>query len=90
MLVMDYNGEKFKREIMETLRANPEGLTIQDLAKKTGAHRQTVTKYVLWLEGAGVIIRRRVGAATLHYLKSRFVEAVKEKDILDKLKKKLG
>jgi len=86
---MKYNDEKFKRKILEALRVNPQGLTIQDLSKKIGAHRQTITKYVLWLEGAGVIIRRRVGAVTLHYPKSRFVEAVKEKDILDKLKRKL-
>lgn len=86
---MRYGDEKFKRKIIETLRTNPEGLSIQDLSKRTGAHRQTVTKYVLWLEGAGVVVRRRIGSVTLHYLKSRFVEAVRERDILDKLKKKL-
>jgi DNA-binding IclR family transcriptional regulator len=61
-----------KKRIVEILREHPEGLTIQDLAKITGAHRQTVTKYVLWLDGAGIVYRRRIGAITLQYLKKYF------------------
>lgn len=66
------NGDSLKEKIQEILKKHPEGLTIQDLAKITGAHRQTVTKYVLWLEGAGIVYRRRIGAVTLQYLKKYF------------------
>lgn len=61
------NGEIIKKRIMETLKAHPEGLTIRDLSSILGAHRQTITKYVLVLEAKDMIYRRRVGSATLHY-----------------------
>lgn len=83
------NSEEIKRKIVETIRKHPEGLTIEALSKTLGMHRQTVTKYVLELKGAGVIIRRRVGSATLHYLKERFVQRVLEERIIERLKKKL-
>lgn len=64
--------EKIKEKIVETVRKHPEGLTILELAKIIGAHRQTITKYVLVLEATEVIYRRRVGSATLHYLQEQF------------------
>ncbi len=66
------NGDKaeaFRNSIAATLKEHPEGLTIEDLSKILKSHRQTVTKYILWLEGAGIIYRRRIGAVTLHYMK---------------------
>jgi DNA-binding IclR family transcriptional regulator len=66
------NADYLKERIIEILKEHPEGLTIQELSKITGAHRQTVTKYVLWLEGAGIVFRRRIGAVTLQYLKKQF------------------
>lgn len=86
---MNDNGDGVKKHIVETLKAHPEGLTILGLAEIIGSHRQTITKYVLVLEATGVIHRRRVGSATLHYLKEMFVERVKEKEILEKIKKRL-
>ncbi|MBI4021139.1 MAG: hypothetical protein HY369_02765 [Candidatus Aenigmarchaeota archaeon] len=68
---MDNFSDEVKQHIIKTITSHPEGLTIQDLAMIVGAHRQTVTKYVLFLEGAGIIVRRRVGSATLHYLKKQ-------------------
>lgn len=65
-------SDDLKKKIIETVKKHPEGLTIQDLAKLLKVHRQTVTKYVLFLEGANVIYRRRIGSATLHYLKSQY------------------
>jgi len=73
------NADYLKKRIIEILKEHPEGLTIQELSKITGAHRQTVTKYVLWLEGAGIVFRRRIGAVTLQYLKKQF-EALKKRD----------
>jgi len=86
---MNDNGERIKKEVVKTLRVHPEGLTILDLSRIVGSHRQTITKYVLVLEATDVIHRRRVGSATLHYLKEQFVESVKEQEILDKIKKRL-
>ena len=71
------NGELLKKRILETLESHPEGLTIDSLSKMIGAHRQTITKYLFWLNGAGIIHRRRVGSATLNYLK-KFVRNFEE------------
>jgi DNA-binding transcriptional ArsR family regulator len=57
---------------LSILRRHPEGLTIRSLSEITGVHRQTVTKYVFELKGAGIIHRRRVGSATLLYLNKFF------------------
>jgi len=63
------NGERIKRDTVSLLEKHPEGLTIQELSDMMGLHRQTITKYLMWLAGAGIVIRRRIGSATLHYLK---------------------
>jgi len=86
---MNDSGESLKKQIVEILRVHPEGLTILDLSRIIGSHRQTITKYVLVLEATGVIYRRRVGSATLNYLKKQLVRAVKDKEILEKLRKRL-
>jgi len=65
---MNNNGEQRKRIMVSLLKNHPEGLTVRSLSELAGAHRQTVTKYIFELIGAGVINRRRVGSATLHYL----------------------
>ena len=69
---MSNNDDKsadFRDSLIEILKEHPEGLTIADLSKIMKSHRQTVTKYILWLEGANTIYRRRIGAVTLHYIK---------------------
>ena len=81
--------EKIKKEITSVLREHPEGLTRSDLAGIIGSHRQTVTKYVLVLEAQDIIHRRRIGSATLHYLKDIFNGRIEEKKVLRKIKKRL-
>ena len=71
---MNSNGEKLKRQTLSILKTHPEGLTIRALSEIIGVHRQTITKYVMELKGAGIVHRRRVGAATLHYLKDQYSE----------------
>lgn len=67
---MSYNREpEIKEKIVKILKGHPEGLTIEELRKMIVAHRQTVTKYVLELKDGGIVHRRRVGSATLHYMK---------------------
>ena len=69
---MTTTSDDLKKRIPAILKQHPEGLTIQDLARILKVHRQTVTKYLLFLEGAGIVHRRRLGSATLHYLKAQF------------------
>ena len=78
-----------KERIVELLKKHPEGLTIKEIANFLNLHRQTVTKYILELKGAGIVIRKRVGSATLHYLKEKYVQQVTEEKIIEQLKKKL-
>jgi len=70
---MNNNGERLKQITLSILKNHPEGLTITSLSNITGTHRQTITKYVLELKGAGKVYRRRVGSATLHYLREKYV-----------------
>jgi Fic family protein len=68
--VININGKNVKNEIVKILGTHPEGLTAQSLSNMIGVSRPTVVKYIFELKGSGVIYRRRVGSATLHYLKS--------------------
>jgi predicted transcriptional regulator len=68
--VVIINGKNVKEEIIRILETHPEGITIQSLSDWIGVSRHTVIKYVFELKGSGIIYRRRVGSATLHYLRS--------------------
>ena len=78
-----------KELIFKLIKEHPEGLTIQKLAKLSKMSRITVTKYVHELLGEGRIVERRIGVARLLFVKEKFIEAVKEEEILKELKKKL-
>ncbi|MDI6826316.1 MAG: helix-turn-helix domain-containing protein [Candidatus Aenigmarchaeota archaeon] len=78
-----------KKAIIEVLKKHPEGLTLQKIAKLTGMNRLTATKYVHELIGEGRIYQRGVGMAKLCYLKERFVQLVKQEEVIEKLRKKL-
>ena len=71
---MNTNGERLKKQTLSILKTHPEGLTIHSLSEIIGVHRQTITKYIFELKGAGVVHRRRVGSATLHYLKEKYLK----------------
>ena len=75
---------------MNLLKKHPEGLTIQKISVLLGASRITATKYIHELMGEGKIYQRKIGVAKLCYVKERFVDMVKQEDILEKLKKKIG
>ena len=68
------NGKDLKQQIIKILETHPEGLTVQALSDRIGVSRQTVIKYIFELKGSGIIYRRRVGSATLHYLRSILVK----------------
>ena len=76
-----------RKLIIESLRKNPEGLTILSVAKATGLHRHTCTKYIHELIGAGIIYQRSVGVAKLCYLKKKIETRTDENRILERLRK---
>ena len=77
------NGKNVKQEIIRILENHPEGLTLQSLSDKVGVSRQTLIKYVFELKGSGIIYRRRVGSATLHYLRSILAKFNKQFEEVD-------
>jgi DNA-binding transcriptional ArsR family regulator len=83
------DGEDTKKKILDTLRTHPEGLTIIELSETIGVHRQTVAKYILVLEAMDLVHRRRLGSATLHYLKETYFRQIKESEAIEKIRKKL-
>lgn len=77
---------QFKKKIRKTLSEHPEGLSIAEISKLLKIHRHTVTRYIQFLMGAGIIYQRDLGTIKLHYLASKFPE--KERQLLEKLQKK--
>jgi predicted transcriptional regulator len=68
--VITINEKNVKEEIIRILKTHPEGLTVQALSDMIRVSRHTIIKYIFELKGSGIVYRRRVGSATLHYLKS--------------------
>lgn len=60
--------EDLKARIMKILERHQEGITILDISKILGVNRNTVTKYIYELSGAGMITQRKVGTAKLCFL----------------------
>jgi len=58
-----------EEKILQVLKENPEGLSITDIAKRVGANRNTVSKYIFGLVKAGKVYQRRVGVVSICYLK---------------------
>jgi|GEM_PF-2371163 len=56
-----------KDKIMDVLKENPSGLSISDLARKTGFHRNTISSKVRLLEGKKLRFRM-VGKSKVYYL----------------------
>ena len=54
-----------KEILLQTLVKHPDGLSIKELARKSGLHRHTASKYVLALKEAGLIKQKEIGRATV-------------------------
>ena len=68
------NAQEIEHDIEKLLENHPEGLTIQDISRNLGSHRQTIAKYVLVLEAKKEIFVRRIGKVSLCYTKETFSE----------------
>jgi len=77
---MEYEIEK---EILKILEKHPEGVTIVDIARELNVHRNTVSKYIYGLVRADVVTQRRIGVASLCFLK-KHVEHVEKRKRLQK------
>ncbi len=78
-----------KELIIKILKENPEGLTIQQISKLGKMSRITATIYIHELLGERKVAERKIGAYRLFYLKEKYLETVKEKEIVRKLKEKI-
>ncbi|MEM5794555.1 MAG: winged helix-turn-helix transcriptional regulator [Candidatus Aenigmatarchaeota archaeon] len=65
---------EIEEKILETIKQNPEGLTIMEISRKLGIHRNTVSKYVFALAKAGIIEQRRIGKVALCYFRKKFFQ----------------
>ena len=52
-----------KDAIIRVLKEYPEGLIFTSVAKYTGLHRHTATKYIHELTGSGIVSQRIIGMA---------------------------
>lgn len=57
-----------KDKIIETLEQNPSGLSISELARKTGYHRNTISPNVDRMLNGGILRYKTVGQAKVYYL----------------------
>ena len=62
--------ENNRKKVVQVLKEHPEGLTITQIAEKSGMTRQTSSKYVFALTFEGSVECREIGPAKLCYLKS--------------------
>jgi predicted transcriptional regulator len=76
-----------KSIIMDVLEKHPEGLTLHSVAKLSSMNRLTATKYVHELLGEGKLFQRLVGKAKLCYLKDKYMQLMKEGEVIEEMKK---
>ena len=79
-----------KEFIVQILKGHTDGLTIQEISEIGKMSRITATIYIHELLGEGKITERKIGAYRLFYLKEKYLETVKEKEIIEKLKEKIS
>jgi len=56
------------KEVLQILKVDTRGLTIQEISEKTKVSRITASMALMKLEGAGLIDVRVIGNCKLHYL----------------------
>ncbi|MGC8993283.1 MAG: hypothetical protein ACP5H3_00690 [Candidatus Aenigmatarchaeota archaeon] len=81
-------GEDTKDKIYKVIKENPDGLTVQEVAKKANVSRITASIYVHELLGEGKIYQKRIGAYRILFPKEKAIETIKEKELIERLKKK--
>jgi DNA-binding IclR family transcriptional regulator len=78
-----------KKLIVKALSKHPEGLMLTEIAEITGMNRFTVTKYIHELIGNGSVFQKEAAAARICYLKEDLVRRMKNREIIESLRKKV-
>lgn len=78
-----------KEIVLKILKEHPDGLIIQEIAKKGKMSRITATIYIHELLGEGKIVEKKIGAYRLFYVKDKYLQSVKEKEVIAKIKEKM-
>ena len=63
--------EEISKKIIDLLRLDTRGLSIQEIAEKIKTSRITASIALAKLEGQGDIDTRKIGNCKLHYLKEK-------------------
>jgi len=82
------SSEETKEKIYRIIKENPDGLTIQEVARKAGVSRITASIYIHELLGEGRIQQRKIGVYRILFPKEKVIEEVKMRELVEKLKKK--
>ncbi|TXT60329.1 MAG: hypothetical protein BAJALOKI1v1_1280007 [Promethearchaeota archaeon] len=61
----------YTEKIINTLLDHPFGLSITEIAEKTGFHRNTVSKYMQKLEGKSSVNKKQIGTASIYTTRKR-------------------
>ncbi|MBS3147038.1 winged helix-turn-helix transcriptional regulator [Candidatus Woesearchaeota archaeon] len=69
-----YKLDRVISQILRILKEDTRGLTIGELASQTKVSRITASMALMKLEGAKLIITRKIGNCRLHYLSSKEVK----------------
>jgi predicted transcriptional regulator len=72
---MENNIEK---KIIKILLKCPEGVTMADISREIGIHRNTVSKYIFGFVKEGVVIQRRIGVVSICYLNKKVLKKLKK------------
>ncbi|MBD3215748.1 MAG: hypothetical protein GF311_24260 [Candidatus Lokiarchaeota archaeon] len=67
----DNEKVNYKQEILDLLEDFPFGLTITELADKTGFHRNTISKYMNIFEKEKIVNKKEIATASVYYTKER-------------------
>lgn len=62
--------EKLLKQILDTLKRNPQGLTTTEIARATSINIMTASKYLAVLDALKKIEYRKIGMAKLFKLKA--------------------
>jgi DNA-binding IclR family transcriptional regulator len=57
-----------EEKILKILSKNRDGVTIADISRDIGVHRNTVSKYIFGLVKEGTVIQKRFGMVSICYL----------------------
>ncbi len=65
------NTRDFRQEILNCIKENNLGVTVQDIADNIGASRNTISKYIFQLELEKEVIKKKVGVYFLYFTPER-------------------